>query len=121
MDASNELTAAIGRGFTGIRFRSGGLAATPTNCRSRKPLRAEARCLPDVLHRTDADTIAAIERLCRQRMGGPEIAKQLNIPRSTVAAILRRLSFGKLIARDAKPPAVCYERDNSGDPTCRHQ
>jgi transposase len=59
---------------------------------------APARCL----HRTDADTIAAIEWLRRQRMTGPAIAARLNTPRSTVGALLRRLRPGRLSALDAK-------------------
>ena len=72
---------------------------------------APARCP----HRTDADTIAAIERLRRQRMTGPQIAQQLGRPRSTVGAILRRLGLGKLSALEPKPEPIRYQRDNPGE------
>lgn len=72
---------------------------------------APARCP----HRTDADTTAAIERLRGHRMTAPQIAAQLNLPRSTVGAVLRRLGLGKLSALDVKPPAVRYERDKPGE------
>ena len=87
------------------RHRAGGELALQD--RSSAP----ARCP----HRTDADTIAAIERLRRQRMTGPSIAQQLGLPRSTVGAILRRLGLGKLRALDAKPKPVRYQRDNPGE------
>jgi transposase InsO family protein len=72
---------------------------------------APARCP----HRTDADTIAAIERLRRQRMTGPQIAQQLSLPRSTVGAILCRLGLGKLSALEPRPEPVRYQRDNPGE------
>lgn len=64
---------------------------------------------------TDADTVAAIEHLRRQRMTGHHIAQQLAIPRSTVGAILRRLGLGKLSALEPKPKAVRDQRDNPGE------
>jgi transposase InsO family protein len=72
---------------------------------------APARCP----HRTDADTIAAIERLRRQRMTGPAIATQLKMPRSTVGVILRRLGLGRLSVLEARPPVIRYERDKPGE------
>ena len=87
------------------RHRAGGELALQD--RSSAP----ARCP----HRTDADTIAAIERLRRQRMTGPSIAQQLGLPRSTVGAILRRLGLGKLRALEPKPEPVRYQRDNPGE------
>jgi hypothetical protein len=66
-------------------------------------------------HRTGAETIATIERLRRQRMTGPAIAEQLNMPRATVGAVLRRLGLGRLSALDTKPPIVRYERDKPGE------
>jgi len=72
---------------------------------------APARCP----HRTDANTIAQIEQLRRQRMTGSAIAQQLGLPRSTVGAILRRLGLGKLSALEPKPELVRYQRDNPGE------
>ncbi len=62
------------------RHRAGGEPALQD--RSSAP----ARC-----RRTDADTLAAIERLRRQRRTGPHIARELGLPRSTVGAVLRRV------------------------------
>jgi transposase InsO family protein len=48
-------------------------------------------------------------------MTGPLIAVQLNIPRSTVGVVLRRLRLGKLSAVEVKPQAVRYQRDKPGE------
>jgi leucine-zipper of insertion element IS481 len=45
---------------------------------------------------------------------GPQIARQLNLPRSTVGAVLRRLGLGKLAARVPKPEVIRYQRDRPG-------
>jgi transposase InsO family protein len=62
-----------------------------------------------------AERIAEIERLRRQRMTGPAIARAIGMPRSTVGAVLRRLGLGRLKALDAPPPAVRYERERPGE------
>ena len=59
--------------------------------------------------------MAAIERLRRERKTGPQIARQLGLPRATVGAILRRLGLGRLRALDPKPEIVRYQRDNPGE------
>ena len=87
------------------RFRAGGAAAL----NDRKPTPA---CCP---HRLPAERIAAIERLRRERMTGPAIARMLALPRSTVGAVLRRLGLGRLAALDPKPPALRYERQHPGE------
>ena len=42
-------------------------------------------------------------------MSGPAIARALDLPRSTVCAVLRRLGLGKLTALEPRPPAERYE------------
>jgi transposase InsO family protein len=87
------------------RHRAGGAAAlhdrTPT----------PGRCP----HRLAEATLAGIERLRRQRMSGPAIARELGLARSTVGAILRRLGLGRLTALDPKPPVIRYERHRPGE------
>ena len=56
-----------------------------------------------------------IEQLRRQRMTGPAIARQLNMPRSTVGQVLRRLGLGRLKALDPPLPANRYERGQPGE------
>ena len=87
------------------RHRAGGELALQD--RSSAP----ARCP----HRTHADTLAAIERLRRQWRTGPQIARELGLPRSTVGAVLRRLGLGRLSALEAKPAIVRYEREKPGE------
>ena len=62
-----------------------------------------------------AARVAEIERLRRQRMTGPRIARQLAMPRSTVGAVLRRLGLGQLGNLDPKPPAIRYQRERPGE------
>ena len=59
--------------------------------------------------------MSEIEHLRRQRMSGPAIARQLDMPVSTVGAHLRRLGFGKRAALDPKPAIVRYERERPGE------
>ena len=87
------------------RHRAGGeLALTDKSS-------APARCP----HRIGADTVDTIERLRRLRMTGPQIARQLGLPRSTVGAVLRRLGLGKLAALEPKPEIIRYHRDRPGE------
>src|SRR4051794_38021178 len=72
---------------------------------------APARCRGAV----PAERIAEIERLRRQHLSGPAIARALGMPRSTVGAVLRRLGLGRLRALDTPPPAVRYERAQPGE------
>ncbi len=58
---------------------------------------------------------AEIERLRRQRLSGPAIARQARRPLSTIGAVLRRLGLGRLSALDPKPPIVRYERERPGE------
>jgi len=87
------------------RYRTGGAAAlidrssAPKRCRGQVP----------------AERVAAIERLRRQRMSGPAIARQLAMPVSTVGGVLRRLGLGKLAALAQRPAVVRYERERPGE------
>ena len=87
------------------RYRAGGERAL--HDRSSAPARSP--------HRLPAETIAAIERLRRQRWTGPRIARALGRPVSTVGTVLRRLGLGRLAALEAKPPAIRYERRAAGE------
>jgi transposase InsO family protein len=87
------------------RNRAGGVEAL----NDRKPV--PARCP----HRLPAETLAAVERLRRERLSGPAIACRLALPRSTVGAVLRRLGLGRLANLDPKPPVVRYQRQHPGE------
>ena len=87
------------------RFRAGG--ERMLHDRSSAPARPRRRLSPE--------TLAAIERLRRQRLSGPAIARKLGQPRSTVGAVLRRLGLGRRAAIEPKPPVVRYERERPGE------
>jgi transposase InsO family protein len=65
--------------------------------------------------RLGEDAEAEIERLRRERLSGPAIARQARRPVSTVGAVLRRRGLGRLGALDPKPPALRYERERPGE------
>lgn len=65
--------------------------------------------------RTSPQRLAQIEALRRQRMSGPQIARALDMPRSTVGLLLRRLGLGRLSLIDPKPPVVRYEKAAPGE------
>ncbi len=87
------------------RYREGGKEALKD--RSSRPLR--------VPHRTPPRREREIERLRRQRRTGLEIARRLGMPRSTVAAVLRRLGLERLSKLTPKPEVVRYEKDHPGE------
>jgi transposase InsO family protein len=66
-------------------------------------------------HRTPQTRVAEIERLRRERMTGPRIARTLGMARSTVGVVLRRLGLGRLSSLDPKPPIVRYEHGRPGE------
>ena len=87
------------------RYRSGGYAALRD--RSSRP-RHLARL-------TDERRAQLVVRLRHSRMTGLQIARRLHMPRSTVAAILKRAGLARL--RDLEPPqpVVRYERERPGE------
>jgi transposase InsO family protein len=62
-----------------------------------------------------AERVIEIGRLRRQRMTGPQIARRLVMPRSTVGVVLRRLGLGRLGKLDVKPPVMRYQRERPGE------
>jgi transposase InsO family protein len=66
-------------------------------------------------HRTPPERMHAIEALRRIRMTSTEIAEVLEMPRSTVSAVLRRVGLGKLSRLDPVEPPNRYERRHPGE------
>lgn len=87
------------------RYRDGGRAALAD--RSSRPRR--------VPHRTPSRREQEIERLRRRRKTGLEIARRLRMPRSTVAAVLKRKGLERLSKLTPKPVPVRYEKDQPGE------
>jgi hypothetical protein len=100
------------RGFRGGRAIAG-WRATGAAVPRRWPTAARHRNAAK--HRIGAEWVGEIERLRRQRMSGPAMARQLRMPVSTVGAILRRLGLGKLATLEPKPVVVRYERERAGE------
>jgi transposase len=70
---------------------------------------------PARMRGTPAERITDIERLRRQRMSSPAIARQLGMPNSTVTKVLRRLGLNRLTALDPPIPVVRYQRAHPGE------
>lgn len=87
------------------RFRAGGAAALPN--RKATP----ARCP----HRLPETTVCRIAELRRERLTGPQIARTLRLPRSTVSLALRRLGLARLVSLEPPPPVIRYERERPGE------
>ena len=67
-----------------------------------------------VANRTCADRVAVIVSLRRLRMTAAEIAETLQMPLSTVSAVLKRNGVGRL-GRLGLEPAIRYERSRPGE------
>jgi transposase InsO family protein len=87
------------------RFRHGGLEALAD--RSSRPRRQP--------NRTQPEREELICRLRRCRLTGPQIAQALKMPRSTVAAVLKRAGLARMRDLDQKQPVRRYERSLPGE------
>jgi transposase InsO family protein len=65
--------------------------------------------------RTAADTVAAIIAARHERRTGWTIATRLQVPRSTVAAILVRVGLNRLTHLTPRAPVIRYERTRPGE------
>ena len=73
-------------------------------------------CAKRIAHRTPEGRGVRIEKLRRRhRMTAAQIALRLGMPRSTVAAVLKRRGLERLSRLEPKPPVVRYERDRPGE------
>jgi transposase InsO family protein len=68
-----------------------------------------------VPHRTREDRVEAIAALRRLRMTGAEIAMTLQMPVSTVSAVLLRIGLGKLSRLEPPEPPNRYQRARPGE------
>jgi transposase InsO family protein len=65
--------------------------------------------------RTSADTVAAIVAARHERRTAWAIATRLQVPRSTVAAVLVRVGLNRLARLEPAPPIQRYERTRPGE------
>jgi transposase InsO family protein len=71
---------------------------------------------PECVHNATApERVEAIAALRRVRLTGPEIAEILEMPTSTVSAVLRRIGLGKLSRLEPAEPVRRYERSRPGE------
>jgi transposase InsO family protein len=68
-----------------------------------------------VPNRTSEERVAVIALLRRLRMTGAEVAETLQMPRSTVSAVLTRIGLGKLSRLEPPEPPNRYERRHPGE------
>jgi transposase InsO family protein len=73
-------------------------------------------CTAQRIARTSPQRSQRIERLRRRhRLTAAEIGRRLSMPRSTVAAVLKRSGLERLTRLEPKAPVVRYERDRPGE------
>jgi transposase len=77
-------------------------------------LRDRSSAPQHVANRTPADRVAVIVLLRQLRMTAAEIAETLQMPLSTVSAVLKRQGVGRL-GRIGLEPALRYERSRPGE------
>jgi transposase InsO family protein len=71
---------------------------------------------PKHVHNATApERVEAIAALRRVRLTGPEIAETLEMPTSTVSAVLRRIGLGRLSRLEPPEPIRRYERSRPGE------
>ena len=90
-------------------------APTPTARDRSSRVGMARRSTPARLRGTAPERVGEIERLRRQRLSSPAIARQLATPISTVTKILPRLGLNRLKALDPPIPVVRYQRQYPGE------
>jgi transposase InsO family protein len=78
-------------------------------------LRDRSSAPASIPHRTAAERVEVIALLRRLRMTGAEIAACLEMPLSTVSAVLARIGLGKLSRLEPPEPPNRYERRHPGE------
>jgi transposase InsO family protein len=94
---------------TGYRWLARARREGPAGLQDRP---CQARRIP---HRTGRLRTQRIERLRRHRLTGAQIASRLAMPRSTVAAVLKRRGLERLSRLAPKRAVVRYERQRPGE------
>ena len=105
-DAAQAAAVSVRTAYRWIaRYRCEGLEGLrDRTCRARR-----------IAHRTPPRKVQRIERLRRRRLTAAQIAARLRMPRSTVAAVLKRCGLERLSRLHPKPAVVRYEREQPGE------
>ena len=64
---------------------------------------------------TSPGKVERIERLRRKQFSADRISERMNIPRSTVSAILKRIGIPRLKCLEVKEPVRRYEKEDPGE------
>jgi len=78
-------------------------------------LEDRSSCALRIHRRTAPHRVRRIERLRHQRLTAAQIASRMGMPRSTVAAVLKRAGLEQLSCLAPRPPVVRYERARPGE------
>jgi len=78
-------------------------------------LEDRSSCALRIRRRTAPPRVKRIERLRHRRLTAAQIAMRLRMPRSTVAAVLKRAGLERLSCLSPRPPVVRYERERPGE------
>ncbi len=104
-DACQAAGISVRTGYRWLRrFREGDLALQDRSSRPHSSPR-----------RTSAARERKIEQLRRKRWTAAAISRRLQMARSTVAAVLKRLGLERLSKLDPKPEVRRYERERAGE------
>jgi transposase InsO family protein len=99
----------------GISRRTGYRWLARERCEGAAGLRDRPCRARRIRHRTGRLRTQRIERLRRRRLTGAQIALRLAMPRSTVAAVLKRRGLERLSQLTPRPAVVRYERQRPGE------
>ena len=99
----------------GISVRTGYRWLARERTEGRAGLQDRSSRAHRIVGRTGRRRADRIERLRRRRLTGAQIAARLAMPRSTVAAVLKRRGLERLSSLTPKPAVVRYERRRPGE------
>jgi transposase InsO family protein len=109
------LTLAEAAEAAGVSVRTAGKWARRYRAEGEVGLLDRSSAPTTVHNTTPADRVEAIAALRRLRLTGPEIAETLEMPTSTVSAVLKRIGLGKLSRLEPEVPIRRYEKQRPGE------
>jgi transposase InsO family protein len=111
----NGLTLAEAAEAAGVSVRTAGKWTRRYRAEGEAGLLDRSSAPGTVHNATAAERAEPIAALRRLRLTGPEIAELLEMPTSTVSAVLKRIGLGKLSRLELPEPPNRYERKRAGE------
>jgi transposase InsO family protein len=99
----------------GISVRTGYRWLARERTEGRAGLQDRSSRAHRIVRRTGSRRADRIEQLRRRRLTGAQIAARLAMPRSTVAAVLKRRGLERLARLTPRPAIIRYERSRPGE------